>query len=110
VAPWRSVHKIHYLTSVDLRFVLTSGGHNAGIVSEPGRPRRSYQALDRPAGANYISPDDWLKLAPQHEGSWWEDWAAWLDAHSGQAVAPPAIGSADYPPLADAPGSYVLEK
>jgi hypothetical protein len=64
VAPWRSVHKLHYLTSVELRFVLTSGGHNAGIVSPPGQPRRHFQALDRPAGENYIAPDEWLALAP----------------------------------------------
>jgi polyhydroxyalkanoate synthase len=64
VAPWRSVHKLHYLTSVELRFVLTSGGHNAGIVNPPGQPRRHFQALDRPAGENYIAPDEWLALAP----------------------------------------------
>ncbi|MQU09660.1 PHA/PHB synthase family protein, partial [Pseudomonas helleri] len=43
VAPWRSVYKLHYLTSAEITFVLTSGGHNAGIVNEPGRPRRQYQ-------------------------------------------------------------------
>ena len=110
VAPWRSVHKLHYLTSVELRFVLTSGGHNAGIVNPPGQPRRHFQALDRPAGENYIAPDEWLALAPRHEGSWWPDWAAWLAAHSGTPVAPPPMGAASHPALGDAPGTYVLEK
>jgi len=110
VAPWRSVHKLHYLTTAELHFVLTSGGHNAGIVSEPGRPHRYFQALERPAGGNYIPPDDWLTLAPRHEGSWWPEWSTWLAAHSGSPVAPPPMGADDYPPLADAPGSYVLEK
>ena len=110
VAPWRSVHKLHYLTTAELHFVLTSGGHNAGIVSEPGRPHRYFQALERPAGGNYIPPDEWLTLAPRHEGSWWPEWSTWLAAHSGSPVAPPPMGADNYPPLADAPGSYVLEK
>ena len=110
VAPWRSVHKLHYLTTAELHFVLTSGGHNAGIVSEPGRPHRYFQALERPAGGNYIPPDEWLTLAPRHEGSWWPEWSTWLAAHSGSPVAPPPMGADGYPPLADAPGSYVLEK
>lgn len=110
VAPWRSVHKLHYLTTAELHFVLTSGGHNAGIVSEPGRSHRYFQALERPAGGNYIPPDEWLTLAPRHEGSWWPEWSTWLAAHSGSPVAPPPMGADDYPPLADAPGSYVLEK
>ncbi|HOB45597.1 MAG TPA: alpha/beta fold hydrolase [Zoogloea sp.] len=110
VAPWRSVHKLHYLTTAELHFVLTSGGHNAGIVSEPGRSHRYFQALERPAGGNYIPPDEWLTLAPRHEGSWWPEWSTWLAAHSGSPVAPPPMGADNYPPLADAPGSYVLEK
>ena len=110
VSPWRSVYKLHGLTDTELCFVLTNGGHNAGIVSEPGRPHRYFQALERPAGGNYIPPDDWLTLAPRHEGSWWPEWSTWLAAHSGSPVAPPPMGADDYPPLADAPGSYVLEK
>ena len=41
---------------------------------------------------------------------WWPAWIAWLDARSGQRVAPPALGApaADLPPLCDAPGTYVL--
>ena len=31
VSPWRSVYKIHLLTDTPVTFVLTNGGHNAGI-------------------------------------------------------------------------------
>ena len=112
VAPWRSVYKLHYLTPAEITFVLTKGGHNAGIVSEPGRPRRDYQMQERPAGGNYVSPDDWLQQAPRHEGSWWTAWSAWLQARSGAPVKPPRLGAAQkgYAPLMDAPGTYVLEK
>lgn len=112
VAPWRSVFKVHYLTPAEITFVLTSGGHNAGIVSEPGKPRRHYQVLKRAVGGNYVGPNAWLARAHRHEGSWWPEWAAWLDERSGEPVAPPALGAPErgYAALEDAPGQYVREK
>jgi len=112
VAPWRSVYKLHYLTPAEITFVLAKGGHNAGIVSEPGHRNRSYQSHERPSGGHYIAPDDWLAIAPHHEGSWWTAWSAWLQARSGSPVAPPGLGAPKkgYPLLGDAPGTYVLEK
>ncbi|TXL65913.1 PHA/PHB synthase family protein [Zeimonas arvi] len=112
VAPWRSVHKLHYLSPAEITFVLTSGGHNAGIVSEPGHPRRHYRVLTREAGGPYLSPDEWVTQAPRKEGSWWPEWGAWLAARSGEPVAPPRMGAArkGYPVLGDAPGEYVLQK
>ena len=110
VAPWRSVHKLHYLTAAEITFVLTSVGHNAGIVSPPGHPHRHYQILRREAGGGYLAPDDWLGAAPDVAGSWWLAWQQWLAAHSGAPVKPPRIGVPAHRPVADAPGSYVLEK
>ncbi len=111
VAPWRSVHKIHLLADTDVTFLLTSGGHNAGIVSEPGHSRRSYQIATLREADTYIDPDSWQQRAPQREGSWWPEWQAWLAERSGEKVEPPAMGAADkgYPLLMDAPGSYVLQ-
>ena len=110
VAPWRSVHKLHLLTNVDTTFVLTSGGHNVGIVNPPGVPGRSYQALTRLHDGPYLDPEAWLQAAPSHEGSWWPHWFAWLQAHSGPPEQPPAMGALDGPPLCPAPGTYVLQK
>ncbi len=112
VAPWRSVYKLHYLTPTEIHFVLTSGGHNAGIVSEPGRPRRSFQAMERPRDGKYVAPDVWLEQAPRQEGSWWPEWTRWLKLRTGALVAPPPMGAPDagYPLLRDAPGNYVMEK
>jgi len=105
VAPWRSTHKIHFLANVDITYVLTSGGHNAGVVAPPDEEGHSYQVLTRKAGEPYIGPEEWLQKAPHHEGSWWTEWVRFLAAHSGQPVAAPALGVG----LANAPGSYVLQ-
>ena len=107
VAPWRSVYKIHILTDTDVTFALTSGGHNAGIVSEPGHTNRSYQLLERRHGQRYLDPDAWLQAAPRSGGSWWPAWQRWLAEHSTGQLKPPSMGTAAHPPLADAPGSYV---
>jgi len=111
VAPWRSVHKLHFLSPAEITFVLTSGGHNAGIVNPPvPTSKRHYQGLTREAGGTYLAPDDWLAAAPTVEGSWWPAWQEWLKARSGKPVAPPHMGARGYKALADAPGEYVLEK
>lgn len=110
VAPWRSVYKLHYLTGADITFVLTSGGHNAGIVSPPGHPRRHYQLLKSAAGESRLDPDRWLANAPDNKGSWWSAWHEWLTAHSADPVKPPRMGLPGKPAVGDAPGRYVLEK
>ena len=110
VAPWRSTYKINFLTDADVTYLLTTGGHNAGIVSEPGRDGRSYQVINSKADDRYIDPDAFLAQAPRRDGSWWPEWVAWLDARSGEPVDPPAMGAADYAPIADAPGNYVLQQ
>jgi polyhydroxyalkanoate synthase len=61
IAPWRSVYKLHLLSSAELTFVLTTGGHNGGIVSEPGRGNRQYQIHTRAAGDGYMAPDEWQR-------------------------------------------------
>ncbi|MEO1331352.1 MAG: alpha/beta fold hydrolase [Pseudomonadota bacterium] len=104
VAPWRSVHKIHILADTEITFVLTNGGHNAGIVSEPGHPKRSYQIATTLENDPYRAPDEWRASAQAFEGSWWPAWVDWLRTRSGSAAAPPAMGE----PLLDAPGAYVL--
>jgi polyhydroxyalkanoate synthase len=111
VAPWGSVYKIHHLTPTEITFVLTSGGHNAGIVNPPTSINRYFHRLTRKAGGHYLSHKTWLEKAERYEGSWWPSWADWLQDHSGEKIAPPKVGSSrlGYPPLQDAPGAYVHE-
>jgi poly[(R)-3-hydroxyalkanoate] polymerase subunit PhaC len=111
VAPWRSVYKLHLLTDSEITFLLAGGGHNTGIVNEPGGRNRGYQVLTRAYDGKYIGPEAFLAEAARHDGSWWPEWQGWLARHSGERVPPPRLGSPDngYPPLGDAPGNYVLE-
>lgn len=112
VAPWHSVYKLHLFTPAQITFVLTNGGHNAGVVSEPGNPRRHFQMLAREPAGNTLSPDEWIETAPTQAGSWWPAWVSWLTARSAKPVKPPKIGASrkGYAVLGDAPGDYVLEK
>jgi polyhydroxyalkanoate synthase len=112
VAPWRSVYKIHLQACRDVTFVLTSGGHNTGIVSEPGHPRRRFQIGTRRPDEAYLDPDSWQTETPYTNGSWWPEWEAWLAQRSAERVAPPPLGAAEsgYRPRRDAPGMYVLQR
>ncbi len=110
VSPWRSVHKVNLLTDTEVTFLLTSGGHNVGVVNPPGVPNRSFQMSARAADDKYVDPDTWAAVTPSSEGSWWPAWQQWLERHSGERVGPPPLGAPEkgYPPIADAPGQYVL--
>jgi polyhydroxyalkanoate synthase len=109
IAPWHSVFKLHLLNDGDITFVLTSGGHNAGIVSEPGHPHRHFRIHTREAGGHTRSADEWQRDTPPQDGSWWVEWNKWLGGHSSKNIAPPVMGGPGLPPLCDAPGTYVLE-
>jgi polyhydroxyalkanoate synthase len=112
VAPWTSVYKINLVKETGVTFVLTSGGHNAGIVSEPGHKGRRYRVSERAAGERSSEPRTWYANAKVVEGSWWPALLSWLERYSVAGMTkPPPLGAAaqGYAPLEDAPGSYVLE-
>lgn len=111
IAPWRSVYKTALFTDCDLHLLLTKGGHNGGILSEPGHERRHYRISHRPTGAPYVDPDTWFAAQSPKAGSWWPEWAEWAATHSGEMTDPPNMGAAGlgYTPLARAPGTYVFQ-
>ncbi len=112
VAPWTSVYKIHHPTDADVTFVLTSGGHNAGIVSVPGHRHRHYRMATTPLADRYQDPDAWVAAVAPQDGSWWDGWAGWLQAHSTPRAALPTKGRAEaaHDVLCDPPGTYVFQK
>jgi polyhydroxyalkanoate synthase len=113
IAPWRSVYKLHLFSDNELTFVLTNGGHNTGIVSEPGRRDRHYRLATRQPDARYVDSQTWLSSATLKPGSWWTEWVAWLNARSSkERTVPPLVGAPaqGLVPLMPAPGSYVHQR
>ena len=102
IVPWQTSYKATGLLGGQVRYVLSSGGHIAGIVNPPG-PKAWYEV------ANHNPPDaaEWRAAAARQSGSWWEDWTSWARRRAGDRVRPPAIGSSRYPATGDAPGGYV---
>ncbi|HET9303059.1 MAG TPA: alpha/beta fold hydrolase [Propionibacteriaceae bacterium] len=107
IAPWRSSYAGARLPGGNVRFVLSNSGHIAGIVNPPS-PKSVHYVLegDKPLPAD---PEKWLAAATMHRMTWWEDWATWIADHAGPMRKPPRMGSRKYRPIADAPGTYVLE-
>ena len=112
VAPWRSTYKINLLTDADVTYVLTSGGHNVGIVSEPGHKEHRFQVATKKAVDRQVDPDTFVANAEQKDGSWWAEWVGWLEQRSGALAAPPPMENppSGYAPICDAPGTCVFQQ
>jgi polyhydroxyalkanoate synthase subunit PhaC len=102
IVPWRVSYRSTQLFKGPVRFVMTSGGHIAGIVNPPHPKARLWTNHDLPA-----DPDAWQAHAIEHRDSWWNDWSTWIASRAGKLRVPPSLGNSGYPVLGDAPGSYV---
>jgi len=113
VAPWRSTYKINLQTETEVTYLLTTGGHNVGIVSEPAHVGHSFRVNTKMIGDHYIDPDRFLTEARRTDGSWWPEWLTWLSERSDTpTVTPPpmAASQSGFAPLGDAPGVYALQQ
>ena len=103
IVPWISGYKTTQLLGGHNRFVLSTSGHIAGIVNPPSPKAKHWTNDDLPP-----DPEDWKAGAQLRDETWWEDWARWIGERGGPKVAArKTLGSAGYPALEDAPGSYV---
>ncbi len=110
IVPWYGAWRLGQLTSGKVRFVLASSGHIAGMINPPSKEKGRHWVNEEGDAGDYATAQEWHENATEHEGSWWTDWVAWLDSRSGKKVKPPEMGSDTYPPLDDAPGTYVRER
>jgi polyhydroxyalkanoate synthase subunit PhaC len=102
IVPWEASYHATHLLAGDVRYVLTSGGHIAGIVNPPN-PKAWYEVAEE----NAPESSQWREATTRHSGSWWEDWLQWGVERAGPLGPPPPLGSDRYPTLGEAPGRYV---
>ncbi|NBV88984.1 MAG: class I poly(R)-hydroxyalkanoic acid synthase, partial [Betaproteobacteria bacterium] len=108
IVPWASAWEgVRHLGGGPTRFVLGASGHIAGAINPASKNRRSYWTNSRRVG----SAEQWLRGATEHPGSWWNDWAAWIQRHEGDRVnAPKPKTRGRFKPIEPAPGRYVQER
>ena len=87
-----------------VKFVLSGSGHIAGVVNPPSGGKYQYWLNDN---IKDVSLADWIKGAEEHKGSWWPNWREWLGTIDAEEVPARHVGSEAFPPIEDAPGSYV---
>ncbi len=110
IAPWKQCYRIRKYVNVKapVRFVLSTSGHILGIVNPPANPpKRSYWIAEPERNEHW---EQWFERAEKRPGTWWEDWTRWLGERTGDLVDAYPVSNRKFPALADAPGTYVLEK
>jgi polyhydroxyalkanoate synthase len=102
IVPWEVSYRTTQLFKGPVRFVMTSGGHIAGIVSPPSPKVRVWTNDELPR-----EPGQWKAGAAEHRDTWWNDWSRWLAERGGELREPPPLGNDRHPVIDDAPGIYV---
>jgi polyhydroxyalkanoate synthase len=107
IVPWHTAYLSTRLLPGDIRFVLGASGHIAGVINPVSKNKRNYW-INMDLGGD---AESWFAGAEEHPGSWWKDWAVWLNERSGgEKDAPKSVGNARYVPIEAAPGRYVKER
>jgi polyhydroxyalkanoate synthase subunit PhaC len=107
ITPWQSCYRTTQLLGGETRFVLSTSGHIAALVNPPGNAKATYRINPK----NPADPQQWLQTAATREGSWWPDFVTWLDERCGaKKDAPTTLGGDGFPPLIEAPGTYVFDR
>jgi polyhydroxyalkanoate synthase len=110
IAPWKQCYRIRKCVHVDapVRFVMSTSGHILGIVNPPVSPPKRAYWIGEPERNDHW--EHWFDRAEKRQGSWWDDWRGWLGERCGEDVPAYPAASRNFPALADAPGTYVLER
>ena len=107
IVPWKSAYQSTQILKGKNRFVLGASGHIAGVINPPVKNKRHYFENNKLAK----TADEWLAQAKDVKGSWWPNYALWLEQFGGKKIqASKTFGNARYKKLEAAPGKYVKEK
>jgi polyhydroxyalkanoate synthase len=107
IVPWKSAYQSTQILKGKNRFVLGASGHIAGVINPPVKNKRHYFENNKLAK----TADDWLAQAKDVKGSWWPNYALWLEQFGGKKIqSSKTFGNTRYKKLEAAPGKYVKEK
>ena len=112
IVPWQaafaSMNLLNPKKAKANRFVLGASGHIAGVINPASKNKRSYWVNDKNGKTRARTPDEWFAGAEERKGSWWPEWARFLQENGGPEVAAPAQpGNERHLPSEPAPGRYV---
>jgi len=110
IVPWNSALESAKLFGNPCKFVLSDGGHVAGVVNPVDFKKTSgFSATD--TNLDEINSSNFHESSSRQIGSWWPTWIAWLAEHSGKNVrSRQSLGKPGSHPISNAPGQYVREK
>jgi len=107
IAPWLQTFRVVNHVTGPKRYVLSSSGHIFGIINPVVTPpKRKFWAGE---AHRSDTAEQWRNRTKEQDGSWWTDWMEWFKPHAGELVDARPAATAEFPSLAPAPGTYVLE-
>jgi polyhydroxyalkanoate synthase len=107
ITPWQGCYNTAKLYGERSTFVLANSGHIQSLINAPGNPKAVFWT----GPAQAVTAEEWLEHASKESGSWWPHWLSWVQNRSGEKRSASAkLGTAEIPPLGEAPGQYVMEK
>ena len=103
IVPWGCGYAATKVLQGPIKFVLGGSGHIAGVFNPPTVNKYGYWTCNTLVD----QAEEWFSTATQNQGSWWPEWAEWIEQYAGDKIKASTVGSSKYPALEDAPGSYV---
>ena len=106
IAPAKSIFHGSKIFGGPVDFVLAGSGHIAGVVNPVAKPKYQYWT----GGPVEGELTDWMEGTSETAGTWWPYWFSWIEKQAPKRVPARDPAAGNLAPLADAPGTYVLER
>ncbi|THF54046.1 class I poly(R)-hydroxyalkanoic acid synthase [Allorhizobium terrae] len=111
IAPAKSVFVGSGCFGGPVTYVMSGSGHIAGVVNPPDKMKYQYWTGGQPNGDfAAVNFENWVATAEESPGSWWPHWQGWIESLDKRRTAARKPGGTTMNAIADAPGTYVLER